>query len=108
MRNKCVRLPRLGYALRITHYAVVLIEPLVVRIKRRHRDVDDLQLPDGPVAAAGLDVDGGHRPHRDALAVELEVAFALEDEVDLGHPLVVVRAGVGADLDEVDRGTGAG
>ena len=39
-----------------------------------------------------------------ALAVEFDVAFAFEDEIDLGRFLVIVDAGFGADVDNVEGG----
>lgn len=56
------------------------------------------------MAAAGFDHDGGEGFNRDELAVEFEVPFALEDEVDLGHFPMIVDAGPFGDFDEVDAG----
>jgi len=72
-------------------------------------DVQDFQiLADGAVAAAGLDEDGGAGGERMDLAVELDVALAFEDVVELGHALVVVQLAIVLDLDEVHRGDGVG
>lgn len=56
------------------------------------------------MAAAGSDHDGGHGADGDHFAIELYVALALEDEVDLGEGLVVVGAGIRGDIDAVDGG----
>jgi len=58
------------------------IEPLVVGIEGGDGDVDDLHFPDGAVAHAGRDENGGHPAHRDEFAVEFHVALAFEDQVD--------------------------
>jgi hypothetical protein len=63
-------------------------------------------LPHGAMAAAGVDLHRGQRLERDALAVELQPAFALEHDVSLGERLVVVRAGVFEDFDEMYAGLG--
>src|SRR5688500_17325961 len=78
-----------------------LVEVLIRLVEGGDGDVDDLELADGAVAAERLDEDGGHRLNGDAFAVELHVALAFEDEVDLGHPFMVVGLGVLEDLDEV-------
>src|SRR6266545_3611539 len=84
------------------------IEPFVRLVKRRHGDVHEAQLADGPVAAAGPDVNGRHRLHRHHFAVQLHLALAFEDEVNLRHPLVVVRARIALDVDDVQAGDVAG
>ena len=75
-----------------------LIEPFICRIKLRDGDIQNLQLSDRAVAAARLDHDGTHRPHRDALAIEFHLADPFQDHINLGHPLVVMRLRVGLDL----------
>ena len=80
-----------------------LIKPLIRRIKRRHRHIKHPQPADRPMPAAGLDEDRVAGPHGMPLAVELHLAFAFEDVIDFGQPLVVVRPRVGRDIDDVQR-----
>ena len=68
-----------------------LVEPLVRGIERGDRHVQHAQLADGPVPAERLDENRVAGPHGVPLAVELHLALAFEDVVDLGEPLVVVR-----------------
>jgi len=81
-----------------------VVEPFVRGVERGNGDVDDAHVSDGAMAAAGLDEDGGHGADGVAFAIELDAAFPFEDEVDLSHFLVVVDAGVGADIDHVEGG----
>ena len=84
------------------------IKPFVGFVEGGDRDVDDLELADGAVAAAGLDVHGRHGLERDQLAVELHLTLPFEHQIDFGHAFVVVRARVGLDLDAVNAGGIAG
>ncbi len=77
-------------------------------IKRWDDEVDDLESTDSAMATAGFDVDGGHGFEGDAVAVEFEVAFAFEDDVDLDELFVVVDAGVDADVEEMDGSDAVG
>ncbi len=54
--------------------------------------------------AAWADHDARHGFDRDDLAIDFEVTFAFEDDVDLGHLLVVVELAVHMDVREVDAG----
>jgi hypothetical protein len=56
----------------------------------------------GPVTAAGLDVDRGKGFHGVPLPVEFNTARSLEHDVDLSSSLVIVRAGILLDVDEVN------
>lgn len=51
-----------------------------------------------------LDEDGIAGAHRVALAIEFHFTLAFEDVIDFGEPLVVMRAGIGRDIDQVQRG----
>lgn len=53
--------------------------------------------------AAGLDEDGVARPHGVALAVEFHFALAFKNVINLSEPLVIVRAGIGRDVDDMQR-----
>src|SRR5688572_28072125 len=57
-----------------------LVEPLVVRIERRDRNVHDLQFPDRAVAATRLDENRSQRLHRIKFTVEFHEPFAFQDE----------------------------
>jgi len=83
-----------------------LIEPFVFGIEFGNGDVGDFEFADGSVAAAGVDHDGGHGLDGIAFAVELDEPFAFEDQVDLGHLLVIVDLGVLLDFDEMERSDG--
>jgi hypothetical protein len=54
--------------------------------------------------ATGADHDGCEGFKGDDFAIGLEVSFAFEDDVYLGHAFVVVGAAVGVDMGEVDGG----
>ncbi len=79
----------------------LLVEPLVVGIEGRDGHIENLQVTHGSVATAWLDEDSSFRLERVAFAIELDVTFALQDEIDLRHLLVVVRARVFLDGDHV-------
>ena len=81
-----------------------IVEPFVGWIEGRDRYVDDAQVAYGPVAATGLQVDRGERLYGEALAIQLDFAFAFEYHVDLGHAFVVVSPAVLADVDQVHGG----
>src|SRR4030095_6796177 len=80
------------------------IEPFVALVERGHRQIDDATQANGAMPAAGFDVNRRHRLHRHHFTVQLEVSFPFEDEVNLGHPLVVVRTRVGLNVHEMDAG----
>ena len=54
------------------------------------------------MAAAGFDHDGGEGFDGNQFAVELEMTFAFQDEIDLGHFLVIVDARLFGNVDEVN------
>jgi hypothetical protein len=56
------------------------------------------------MAATRFDEDGSAGIERVDLTVELDVAFAFEDVIKLGHDLVVMELAILFDLDEVHRG----
>ncbi len=80
------------------------VEPFVFGVEGRDRDVDDSHLSDGAMAAAGLDEDGGKRLDRHAFAVELHIAFALKDKINLGELFVIMHLCILLDVDYVHRG----
>ena len=51
----------------------------------------------------GLDHDGSERFDRDHLAVEFQVAFAFEDDIDFREALVVVGSRVFLNIHQMDR-----
>ena len=71
-------------------------------------NVDEGHLTDGAVAATGFDEDGGEGFDGNPLAIELEEAFAFENEVNFGGLLVIVAGGLVFDLEEMDGGGGVG
>lgn len=83
-----------------------LVEPLVFGIELGNGDVGDFEFADGSVSAASVNHYGCHRLDGVTLAVEFDEAFALEDQVDLGHFLVVVNLRVLLDFDEMERRDG--
>ena len=70
-----------------------VVEVFIRRVEGGDGDVNDAHLTDGAVAAAGFDEDACHGFDREDFTVELDVAFTVEDEIDLGHLFVVVGAG---------------
>ena len=84
----------------------MLIKPLVFGIEGGDGDVDDAEVANSTVAATGFDHDGGEGFEGMFLAVEFDVAFSFEDEIDLGHLFVIVDFAVFLDVDEVDGGGG--
>ena len=83
---------------------VRLVEPLVGRIERGNGKVQQAHPADGSMPAAGSDIDGGEWLERMADAVEFDFALAIEHDIDLGHDLVIMRAGVFGDIDQVNTG----
>ncbi len=81
----------------------MLVEPFVAWIEGGNRHDQRPQLADGAVAAAGLNQDGVAGVNGMALAVEFHLAFAFEDVIDLGEPLMIVGLGVDADVGDVER-----
>ena len=84
----------------------MLIKPFVVWVEGGYGDVEDSHHSDGPMAAAGLDKDGGERFDGDSLAVKLHLAGALQDKVDLGQFLVIMYSRILLNIDHVHRGGG--
>ena len=78
------------------------IEPLVGAIEGWDRNVQDFEFADGAMAATGFDQDGRQRFDRHDFPVELQVAFAFEDDVDLCEAFVVVGLRVLLNVNEVD------
>ncbi len=56
--------------------------------------------------ASGLDHDACEGFEGDDFAVGFEVSFAFEDDVDFGHPFMVVGTACGVDVGEVYGGRG--
>lgn len=67
---------------------------LVVRIKRRHRHIDDAQVSNSAVDASRRNHDGGEGLQRVGLSVGFEHALPVENDVNFGHPLVEMGAAV--------------
>ena len=84
------------------------VEPLVMRIKGGDGDVEDFHAADRAVAAARFDKNCGEGLHGKTFAVEFDEAFAVHFEhgVNLRHFLVIVRARIELDVDDVDGGDG--
>lgn len=80
------------------------VEPFVRGIECGDGNVEEAQSADCPVSAAGPDVDGRKWPDRIPGAVQFDFTLALEYDVDLGHDLVIVGAGVRGDVDQVNAG----
>src|ERR1051326_674827 len=53
------------------------------------------------MTAEGMDIDGCHWFYCEKLAVEFDLAFAFKDDIDLSHSIVIMRAGVAPNLDQV-------
>ncbi len=88
-------------------YAAPSVEILVVLVEGRDRYVDDPEFADRAVADSRRDVDRGHGPDGDEFSVEFEMSLTFEDEVDLGHDLVVVGLGILLDVNDMKRGHAA-
>src|ERR1051326_2181921 len=73
-------------------------------MKRRNRDVDDLEVPNGSMSATGLDVDGGHRFYRNELGIEFHLTLTFQDKINLRHFAVIMSSGVLLDVDHVEAG----
>ncbi len=56
------------------------------------------------MATTWPDVNGGHRLHRDFLPIEFDMTGALKDEINFGHALVIMRAGILLDINDVQAG----
>lgn len=84
----------------------MLIKPLVFRIERRDTDVYDSHFPYGPVAAAGLDENGGERLDRYFVAVEFHLAGTFKNEVDFGQFFMVMHSRIFPNIDDVQSGGG--
>jgi len=89
----------------------------VVVVVLGDREVDDLEFADGAVAAAGPDHDGAKGFDGDQFAIEFEMTFAFEDEINLGGLFVIVGrrfvahfevVGGGGGVFLVDEGTASG
>ena len=69
-----------------------VVEVFVGGIEGGDGDVDDFHFADGAVPATGFDEDAGHGFDGEDFVIKFDVAFAFENEIDLGHLLVVVSA----------------
>src|SRR3954471_9345624 len=56
------------------------------------------------MAASGPDINGRHRFNWEQPAIEFHLPLAFEDEVNLGHVLVIMGAGIFLDIDQVHAG----
>jgi len=80
------------------------IKPFIIGVERRNWDVEDSELSDGAMPAAGLDVNRRHWFERDELAVEFDVAFPFKHDIDFDHLLVEMRAGILVDIHQMNAG----
>ena len=80
------------------------IQPLVFGIEFGYGDVDDLHVPHGSMPATWLDHYGGQGFDGYTFAIEFDVAFSFENQVDLRHFLVIVRLGIFLNFNKVKRG----
>ena len=90
-----------------TFYSVLRLPsilPLIAFIECRDDQIDNLQVSDGAMAAAGVDHDGSERFNWDALAVEIQEPLPLQNKVDFGRSVVIVCARIRLDLDEMNAG----
>jgi len=78
-----------------------LVEPLVRRVERGDGHIEDLQLADCSVSAAGLDEDRCFRLERMSFTIEFDMTFAFQHVIDFGHLLVIVGLTVFFDRDHV-------
>lgn len=71
----------------------LLIEPFVLWIEGRNREIDDFHFSNRPMAATGLNHDRTHWFYGILMAVQLHVSvsFTLQDEVKLSQFLVIMR-----------------
>jgi hypothetical protein len=81
-----------------------LVKPLVLGIEGGDGNVYDLHFSDCSVADVGRDENGGHRADGDQFAIEFHVAFAFENQVNLGELLMVMGFRVRRDVDKMDGG----
>src|SRR5436309_15565532 len=84
------------------------IEPLIIVLERRDGDIDDFEVADGAVSTARSDVNSCHWFDVMAFAIEFNFAFAFEHEINLRRSLVIMRAGIGLDVDQMQAGSRAG
>jgi len=82
------------------------IEPFVFGIEGGDGDVDDAEVAYCTMAATGFDHDGGEGFERMFFAVELDVTFPFQDQVDLSHLLVIMDFAVFLDVYQMDGGSG--
>ena len=78
------------------------IKPFVFWIEGGDGDVDDAEVAYCTMAATGFDHDGGEGFERMFFAVEFDVTFPFQDQVDLSHLLVIVDFAVFFDVYQVD------
>lgn len=69
-----------------------LVEPLVVRVERGDRDIDEFHLSDRAVAATGLDQHRRTGPYRMADSIQFHLTFPLEEIIDFRHSFVIVAS----------------
>jgi len=70
------------------------IEVFIVGIERGNRHVDEFQMADRAMAAAGVDHNRRARANGVALAVELHFTRAFEDVINFDYALVIMRLGI--------------
>ncbi len=81
------------------------VKPLVIRVERRHHEVEDLQRlisNDGTVSYARWYEDRYPQLGRMAHAIQFHLSLTFEEVIDLRVCLVVVRLGVFTDADGVE------
>lgn len=82
----------------------LIVEPLVLGVESGDRYVDELQLANRPVPAAGFDHHRRAGLNVEQLAVEFDVAGAFQEVVQLGCAFVVMGPRGAVGFDHVQRG----
>ena len=67
-------------------------------------NVEDLEVAYRPMSTAGTDHDGRARTDVKQTLIQLDLSLTFENIVELSHPLVIMRARLGANLDNVHTG----
>ena len=80
------------------------VEPLVLRVERGDRHIDEFHLSDRAVAATGLDQHRRTGPYRMADSIQFHRSFPSEEIIDFRHPLVVVTFRFSLGSHQMERG----
>src|SRR5206468_3596227 len=79
------------------------VKPLIRLVERGDWDVDDLQFADSAVAATRFDEHRAHGFEWVERTVEFHLSLAFEHEVNLRHPLMIMRTRIFLDVHNVER-----